>query len=72
MPQSNVIFAYLFAAFVIFITVRGELPKYLGFLLASPKKPAITRGPDLAAPEGTGLKFSDAASVAKTAALFLA
>lgn len=37
MPQSNVIFFYLFAAFVIFITMRGELPKYLGFLLASPK-----------------------------------
>ena len=36
MPQSNVIFFYLFAAFFVFITMRGELPKYLGFLLASP------------------------------------
>lgn len=33
MPQSNVIFAYLFAAFVIFVTMRGKLPKYLGFVL---------------------------------------
>ena len=32
MPQSNVIFGFLFAAFVIFITQRGELPIYLGFL----------------------------------------
>lgn len=28
MPQSNVIFAFLFAAFLIFITSRGELPSY--------------------------------------------
>jgi len=28
MPQSNVIFAFLFAAFIVFITVRGELPSY--------------------------------------------
>jgi hypothetical protein len=33
MSQSNVIFAFLFAAFVIFITMRGKLPTYLGFLL---------------------------------------
>jgi hypothetical protein len=33
MNQSNVIFAFLFAAFVIFITVRGNLPVYLGFIL---------------------------------------
>lgn len=36
MPQSNVIFFYIFAAFVIFITMRGELSVYMGFLLASP------------------------------------
>lgn len=57
MPQSNVIFFYLFAAFFVFITMRGELPKYMGFLLASPKAApstsAVTRGPDLA-PLSTG------------------
>lgn len=37
MNHSSVIFFYLLAAFVIFITMRGELPRYLGFLLASPK-----------------------------------
>jgi hypothetical protein len=36
LPQSNVIFFYLFAAFFVFITLRGELPKYMGFVLASP------------------------------------
>jgi hypothetical protein len=38
MSQSNSIFFFLFAAFFVFITVRGELPKYMGFLLLSPAK----------------------------------
>jgi hypothetical protein len=42
MPQSNAIFFFLFAAFFVFITLRGELPKYLGFLLASPAPPPPT------------------------------
>jgi hypothetical protein len=29
LSQSNVIFFCLFAAFIVFITLRGELPKYL-------------------------------------------
>lgn len=37
MGQSNSIFFFLFAAFFVFITMRGELPKYMGFILASPK-----------------------------------
>lgn len=36
MSQSSVIFFVLFAAFVIFITQKGELPTYLGLLLLSP------------------------------------
>lgn len=39
MPQSNIIFFYLLAFFVVFITARGELPVYLGFLLATPQQP---------------------------------
>lgn len=38
MNQSNAIFFFVFAAFFVFITLRGELPKYMGFLLASPAK----------------------------------
>jgi hypothetical protein len=33
MSQSNVIFAFLAMAFIIFVTVRGELPTYMGFVL---------------------------------------
>jgi len=39
-PQSNVIFFYLFAAFFVFITMRGELRKYMGFLLSTPQASA--------------------------------
>lgn len=38
MRQSSVIFFYMFAAFLIFITMRGELPVYMGFLLVPPKQ----------------------------------
>jgi hypothetical protein len=34
MAQSNAIFAFVFVAFFVFITLRGELPKYAGYLLA--------------------------------------
>jgi hypothetical protein len=44
MPQSNVIFFYVFAAFFVYITLRGELPKYMGFLLASPTGGATNLG----------------------------
>lgn len=53
MPQSNVIFFYLFAAFFVFITLRGELRKYMGFLFSTPSPGSqVTRGPDLAPPDG--------------------
>lgn len=35
MQQSNVIFGALFLAFIVFITVRGELPTYLSLLRGS-------------------------------------
>lgn len=34
--QSAVIFGALFVAYIVFITVRGELPIYAGFLLSTP------------------------------------
>lgn len=37
MPQSNAIFAFIFIGFLFFITARGELRKYMGYLLASPQ-----------------------------------
>jgi hypothetical protein len=66
MPQSNVIFFYVFAAFFVFITLRGELPKYLGFLLASPLPAGTTtlNGPG-------NIQASSLAPIAQTAAAFL-
>jgi hypothetical protein len=40
MNQSTIIFGYLFAAFLIFITQRGELPTYWGLLVKSPATPS--------------------------------
>lgn len=34
--QSAVIFGFLFAAFFVYITIKGELPVYAGLLLLSP------------------------------------
>jgi hypothetical protein len=33
MGQSSVIAGAIFASFVLFVTIKGELPKYVGFLL---------------------------------------
>ena len=38
MNQSSIIFGYLAVAFFIFITQRGELPTYWGFLVSTPKQ----------------------------------
>ncbi len=35
MSQSDYVFAFLFLAYLAFITLRGELPKYAGFILMS-------------------------------------
>lgn len=32
MQQSNVIFASLFVAFIVYVTVKGELPTYIDLL----------------------------------------
>jgi len=57
MSQSNVIFFFLFAAFVVFITQRGELPTYLGLLLASPKTGALVTDSGIG---GSGVTTQDA------------
>ena len=57
MNQSTIIFGYLFAAFVIFITMRGELPVYMGFLLSTPKQPAS--GPPASGSGATGSASSN-------------
>ena len=46
--QSSLIAFYLLAAFVVFITMRGELPLYLGFFLgnAAPSVDPLTGAQD--------------------------
>lgn len=42
MRWDNVVALYLIAAFLVFITLRGELPVYMGFLLSPASVPAKT------------------------------
>jgi hypothetical protein len=42
--QSNIIFGAAFVAYVIFITMRGELPIYLGLLLNTQSVPVSGGG----------------------------
>ena len=71
--QSNVIVAFLAVAFVIFITMRGEIGVYMGFLLSTPKQSAPATTPvqnnqAQPAPTKTGdtgsFNVADAASLA--------
>ncbi len=39
MSQSSWIAGFMFLAFFIYITMKGELPKYMGFLLSTPQEP---------------------------------
>lgn len=45
MNQSSWVAGYIFLAFLVYITMRGELPKYMGFLFASPVDSGITVSP---------------------------
>lgn len=45
MDQSTYIVGSIIAGFVIFVTVRGELPRYMGFLIGSPNQAAATITP---------------------------
>ncbi len=72
--QSSWIAGYIFLAFLVYITMRGELPKYLGFLLASPVDNSIQVSP--LAPVQTGSNddrarenFAKFADVAKLIAM---
>ncbi len=64
MAQSSAIFAFLAIAFVVFITQRGELRVYMGFLLGNVSKTPSnvtiqTKGGfDLGDLAGTAAKFA--------------
>jgi hypothetical protein len=61
--QSNSIFAFLALAFIVFITMRGELPVYTGFLLGPTNggtgaTPADTGNVDVGSLVNDGLKLA--------------
>ncbi|MEB2519811.1 hypothetical protein SOP85_31020 [Pseudomonas sp. YuFO20] len=73
MNQSTIIFGYLFVAFLIFITQRGELPTYWGFLVSSPSTPSqgpTATGSGALSSNGVGQAASKIANLASTLAVF--
>lgn len=72
MQQSSVIFFYLFVAFVVYITQRGELPTYLGLLLASPPKAVPQNAPTTTADSSSGVTASDVFKVGAEALPYIA
>ncbi len=71
MNQSTVILGYLAAAFLIFITVRGELPQYLGFLLGSGQGTAAPQAtPSTQAQGATSTGVGNASNIASEALSF--
>lgn len=48
MQQSNAIFAFLFIAFLVFITMKGELPLYMGFLFGTSSGSGANAGGNVA------------------------
>lgn len=65
MNQTSIIFAVLFAAWLVFITARGELPSYIGVLTGSVPAPKQTQ---TTSDSGSSI-IQDAATVAQFAAI---
>lgn len=55
MPQSSAIFAAIGLAFLLFITQRGELRLYMGFLLGTTAAPASAPAQSQASANGVTL-----------------
>jgi hypothetical protein len=76
--QSNRIFAFLAAAFVIFITMRGELRTYYGFIIGcgtpAPDQPPTQTGgaptPTQTGSNSSGISPSEIGQVADLALMF--
>lgn len=47
MSQSSTIAFFLLGGFIVYITIKGELPSYAGVLGIGPKATPITIGPNL-------------------------
>lgn len=70
--QSTIIFGYLAIAFLVFITQRGELPVYAGFLLSTPKQPVSGPAATGSGSLGTTGQAASAVSSLSTLAEFAA
>jgi hypothetical protein len=71
MSQSNIIFGAIFIAYLIFITVRGEIPIYLGLLLKSPaQNPGTTAATATAAGVNAGQVANAATATASLAGFY--
>lgn len=70
MSQSNIIFAAIFIAYLIFITVRGEIPIYLGLLLKSPAQTPATGTATAASGVNAGQVANAATATASLAGLY--
>jgi hypothetical protein len=64
MPQSNVIFGFLAVAFLVFITQKGELGIYWGFLVSSPANGSTTALGPLSLANPTGIVAAAPATAA--------
>jgi hypothetical protein len=62
--QSSVIFAFFALAFLVYITMKGELSIYAGFLLSDPKS-------SVALPDSQKISATDVAATAVKVAAFL-
>lgn len=67
MNQSTIIFGYLAVAFLIFITQRGELLTYWGFLVSSPATPSSGPGAVGSGALTTGSVATSAATISDLA-----
>lgn len=64
MNQSNIIAAYLLIAFVIFITMRGELRTYLGFFFGGGTAPVAPGSPQSTPQQSSGNDTGNALATA--------
>lgn len=69
MSQSTAILAFLGLAFLVFVTQRGELRLYMGFLIGTVQPAA--QAPAQAQASQNGVTLNDAAKYAEVAAAFL-
>ena len=67
MSQSTIVFFFVLAAFLIYITQRGELPEYFALLFGGGTPSAVPAGGGSASPPPANAQTSAAASATSAA-----